>query len=434
MIYAMLKENETFLSYMGISYKVQKCLGSGGQGEVYEVCAGNKHYALKWYHPHMATKLQKKRILYLIENGMSDQRFLWPMDFIEKDGRFGYVMPLRPESYKSIVDLMKRKAEPSFEALCKAGYELADCFQKLHSLGYCYGDLSFGNAFIEPETGNILICDNDNVVVNGDKELNVEGTLGFMAPEIIRGDSRPSNLTDLFSLAVLLFYMFMLHHPLEGAKEASIKCLDLVARQKLYGKEPLFIWDPHDLGNRPIAGYQDNAIIYWRLYPDFIRELFMKSFTIGLTEPSERVVENQWKKAFIMLKDSLMFCPDCKVELFYNGEARLNSQPICWCCHHGVSLPLILEIGEKRIALRSNSTIYRHHLENDLNLEDTIAVISQHPKDPQKWGLTNKSQETWQITKPNGDVISIAPERSFLLMPGIRIQFDHQHVGTLVRG
>lgn len=430
----MLKENEHFLSYMGITYTVMKCLGSGGQGEVYEVAAGHDHYALKWYHPHMATPIQKKRIQYLIENGMPDKRFLWPIDFIEKDGRFGYVMPLRPNHYKSIVDLMKRKAEPSFEALCHAGYELADCFQTLHSMGYCYGDLSFGNAFLDPETGNILICDNDNVVVNGKKDQNVEGTLGFMAPEIVRGEAGPSNLTDLFSLAVLLFYMFMLHHPLEGAREASIKCLDLVARQKLYGKEPIFIWDPENIENRPIAGYQDNAIIYWRLYPDFMRELFIKSFTTGLNEPKERIVENQWKKAFMTLKDSIMFCPDCQVELFYNGEAKVNSQPICWCCHHGAPLPLVLEIGEKRIVLGGSSVIYQHHLDNDLNTSEVVARVSRHPKDPQKWGLTNKTKEIWLITKPNGEMISVPPEKSFLLMPGITIVFNEKKSGQLTRG
>ena len=434
MTYAMLKENESFLSYMGITYKVIKCLGSGGQGEVYEVSAGHDHYALKWYHPQMATAIQKKRILYLIENGMPDQRFLWPIDFIEREGRFGYVMPLRPNNYKSIVDLMKRKAEPSFEALCHAGYELADCFQTLHSMGYCYGDLSFGNAFIDPTTGDILICDNDNVVVNGEKDLNVEGTLGFMAPEIVRGEAGPSNLTDLFSLAVLLFYMFMLHHPLEGAKEASIKCLDLVARQKLYGKEPIFIWDPNDISNRPIAGYQDNAIIYWRLYPDFIRELFIRSFTIGLKDPKERIVENQWKKAFITLKDSLMLCPDCQVELFYNGEAKINSQPICWCCHHGVALPLVLELGEKKVVLDSNSVIFKHHLDNDLNFDEIIASVSRHPKEPQKWGLTNKSNEIWEIIKPNGEKTSVPPGKSFLLLPGITIHFNHKNRGHLTKG
>jgi serine/threonine protein kinase len=34
-----------------------------------------------------------------------------------------------------------------------------------------------------------------------------------MAPEIVRGEAKPSNLTDLYSLGVLLFYLFHLGHP-----------------------------------------------------------------------------------------------------------------------------------------------------------------------------------------------------------------------------
>jgi eukaryotic-like serine/threonine-protein kinase len=39
----------------------------------------------------------------------------------------------------------------------------------------------------------------------------------FMAPEIIRGEALRSTLTDLHSLAVFLFYLFVRGHPLEGA-------------------------------------------------------------------------------------------------------------------------------------------------------------------------------------------------------------------------
>lgn len=62
--------------------------------------------------------------------------------------------------------------------------------------------------FFDPDTGDVLICDNDNVSANGIDNSSVYGTPRFMAPEIVMGQAKPSRNTDLYSLAVLLFYMF----------------------------------------------------------------------------------------------------------------------------------------------------------------------------------------------------------------------------------
>src|SRR5256885_1046760 len=83
---------------------------------------------------------------------------------------------------------------------------------ELHARGLCYRDISFGNAFFDPETGEVLICDNDNVTVDAQAKGGVYGTPRFMSPEIVRGETAPNSQTDLFSLSVLLFYMFMMHH------------------------------------------------------------------------------------------------------------------------------------------------------------------------------------------------------------------------------
>ncbi|MDF2595285.1 MAG: serine/threonine protein kinase [Clostridia bacterium] len=423
MTISMLQSGDELVSIHNITYQVVKLLGSGGQGEVYEVSAKGKSYALKWYHHHMATQNQRAIIEKLVENGKPDERFLWPMDIVGSANTFGYIMDLRPSHYKSIVDLMKRRAEPSFRALCMAGFNLSQCFQKLHSLGYSYCDISFGNAFLNPENGDILVCDNDNVVVNGSTDSSVQGTLGFMAPEIVMGKKGPSAETDLFSLAVLLFYMFMLHHPLEGAKEASIRCFDAVAKQKVYGAHPLFIWDPQDHSNRPVSGYQDNAIIYWGIYPKFIKELFMTAFTEGLQNPKKRIVENQWKRAFLQLKESIMICQHCGCEVFYRERSVAGAGHICWNCSKNVEIPLILKIGSIQLVLHPETKVYSHHLQGDFNLKDAVAEISRHPKDPSKWGLRNISQMDWLFTKPDGNEVCVPPGKNVPLICDSKIRF-----------
>ena len=129
------------------------------------------------------------------------------------------------------------------------------------------------------------------------------GTPYFMAPEIVRGEALPSaERTD--SLAVLLFYLLMVHHPLEGAR--AERMWDLDAMLDLFGRAPLFIFDPSDSSNGPVLELHDTPRLLWHLYPESIRQLFTQSFTVGLRDPVDgRVPESVWRAAMISLRDSI---------------------------------------------------------------------------------------------------------------------------------
>lgn len=254
---------------------------------------------------------------------------------------------------------MKRKAEPSFYALCKAAFNLTKGYQKLHSMGYSYRDISFGNLFFDPDTGDVLICDNDNVSVNGKDDSSVYGTPRFMAPEIVLGKAKPSRNTDLFSLAVLLFYMFMLNHPLEGKLEADIKCMDIHAMNRLYGTNPVFIFDPNNKTNRPVRSYQDNALLYWDLYPKALKTLFTSAFTVGIGAPNRQVTENKWLEEFSNLMSGIVYCPNCGVEVFYDeAKEKAGAAHICWSCQKSVAIPAKLVTNKNTILLTQSTKIF----------------------------------------------------------------------------
>ena len=259
--------------------KIGKFLGGGGQGEVYEGTHKGEKIAVKWYFESSATSFQKDILNNLILKGAPNNNFLWPTDLVFSDGvkGFGYLMPLRPAQFKSIIDLVKRKAEPNFKELIKACYYLADSFKELHANGFAYRDISFGNLFFDPNTGDILICDNDNVNYDGTKTSGVLGTPSFMAPEIVRGEAKPSTNTDLYSLSVLLYYMLYISHPLDGEREANIKCKDMPALNDLYGYNPIYIFDPVNKSNRPVKGIHDNARVYHEIFPNKLKDLFEKA-------------------------------------------------------------------------------------------------------------------------------------------------------------
>jgi eukaryotic-like serine/threonine-protein kinase len=427
----ILREGQTVRTEpSGMLCTAEQLLGAGGQGEVYKARLGSETVALKWFFPQMATADQRLAIEMLVKRGAPSEHFLWPFE-LASDPQvqgFGYVMQLRPARFKNIVDLMKRKIEPTFRALATAGLNLSHNYLLLHSQGLCYRDISFGNAFFEPNTGEVLICDNDNVAVDGAYTLGVLGTPRFMAPEVVRGEARPSTQTDLFSLSVLIFYMLMVHHPLEGKKETEIKCLDLSAMNKLYGTEPLFIFDPVNTSNAPVPGIHDNALAFWRIYPQFLCDIFTRAFTKGLQNPHNRVRESEWRAAMVRLRDAIIYCSYCSLENFYDADklkATGGNPGLCWSCAAQLTLPPRIRIGKHVVMLNYDTQLFPHHIEEGrlYDFSHPVAAVTQHPTDKSRWGLKNLSQEKWVSTGTDGKVIDIASGRSISLSIGTKIQF-----------
>jgi DNA-binding helix-hairpin-helix protein with protein kinase domain len=407
-------------------------LGGGAQGEVYQVREpGATPLALKWYYPAAATVHQMSLIRNLIAKGPPNQRFLWPIDlaFAGEAPGFGYFMALRESRFRGLADLMTRRIDPSFRALATAGFELSNSFLQLHSKGFCYRDISFGNLFIDADTGEILICDNDNVTVDGEPGSGVLGTPRFMAPEVVTGQAHPSIQTDLFSLAVLLFYLFVVHHPLEGAREIAIHSFDLPAMNRLYGTEPIFIFDPQDRSNAPVAGYHDNPLSIWPIYPKFLRDLFTQAFTAGISDPAHgRVRESEWRAAMVRLRDAIVYCHHCGAENFFDRDALREdaSGGICWGCQRRYGRPLRMRIGRSVIVLNHDTRLYPHHVDaqKQYDFSSPVAEVRRHPSDPERWGLLNLSGDNWFLqSAQNPDPLAVPPGRSVTLSHGVRIHF-----------
>ncbi len=411
--------------------KIQSFLGSGGQGEVYQAEMNGQRVALKWYFPRSATSAQYKILRSLINLGPPNNNFLWPMELSTAADvqNFGYIMALREERFKSIISLMKRRISPSFYTLATVGFQLSDSYLQLHSRGLCYRDISYNNIHFDPATAEIRIGDNDNISVDNQRLGGILGTPRFMAPELVRGEAVPSIQTDLFSLAVLLFYIFMIHHPLEGRKELAIRCFDLPAMTKLYGLEPVFIFDPEDRSNEPVPGEQDNPLSFWPIYPSFLHQLFIRAFTEGIRDPlNGRVREGEWRAAMIRLRDAIVICAHCGTENFYEAPLHTTAgeQPgYCWSCRKQIILPPQIIIGRNSIVLNRDTHLFPHHIDSQrvYDFSEPVAEVTRHPSSPQLWGLKNLSTETWLAITDDQTQVEVMPGRSLTLKAGTTIHF-----------
>lgn len=426
----ILKPQQTVnAEFAGLPCTVQAFLGSGGQGEVYSARIGDTEVALKWYYPESATQQQQAALRTLAGKGAPSDLFLWPIDLASAPGvaGFGYLMPLRAGRFRSGVDLAKRRIDLTFRHLTTAALYLADAFLQLHTNGLAYRDISFGNLFVDPKTGDVLVCDLDNVGVDGLPHNSVGGTMRFMAPEIVRGEALPSTQTDQFSLSVLLHFLFFMAHPLEGQREAAIGCLDAAAQQRLYGTEPVYIADPKDKSNRPVVGRHDNFFAFWPIYPSFVKELFGRGFTEGLHDPAARVTESEWRAAMAQLRDYIVYCPGCGVENFSDPAFTQGApkQPVCWACKRPMAYPMALDVGKLTIMLNHDTRLHPHHLDEQrrYDFSQPLAEVTRHPTRPDVWGLQNLSSTKWLSTNAANQVRDVEPGRSVTIAPGTRLSF-----------
>lgn len=425
---SVLQADDMLCTASGVRCRVVRLLGSGGQGEVHEADLDGAAVAIKWYYPATATPEQRATIATLVERGAPSSRFLWPLDLVSADRRdgFGYVMPLRDARFRSVSELLRRSVITSFRGLATASVQLADSFLALHARGLSYRDISHGNVFFDPANGDVLICDNDNVAPDG-RDAAVMGTPRFMAPEIVRGEALPSTQTDLFSLAVLLFLFLVNHHPLEGRREAAIHSFDLPAMTRLYGLDPVFIFDPEDTSNRPVPGLHDNALVFWPLYPEFLRQRFVGIFTDGLHDPQRRVRESEWRATAARLLDCIVYCPACGSQVFHDAEVLKapGQAGSCWSCRTPLTLPPRIRVGKAVVMLNHDSKLYRHHIDPqapvDLNM--VVGEVVEHPQRPGLWGLRNLTATTWTATMADGAVKPVDPGRSVSLALGTRVSF-----------
>ena len=402
-------------------------LGEGGQGIVYRAEYGGREYALKWFFPGTLTRPQEflKNLKQNIIDGAPTPAFLWPL-FVtaETEGSFGYLMELRPKRFYSFTDILNAKARiVKHSARANAALTIVESFIALHRQGKSYQDLNDGNFFLDPSDGSVLICDNDNVAPYG-VNLGIAGKCRYMAPEVVLGE-KPGMQSDYFSLAVMLFLLLFLSHPLEGEKVIKSVCLTDQHEVRHYGSSPVFIFDPQNASNRPVRGVHNNAIALWPLYPAFLREAFVRSFTEGIRRKERRVSDSEWLRLFIRMRDEIVVC-GCGCENFACPEDAPadGEQSRCLACGAALTPPLRLNTQKFSVALSPGNRLYDCHTsEGSMDCRTVTGEVVRNKKNPALWGIRNLSDSPWNVEMPDGTARDVLPQAVLPAFRGIKIVF-----------
>jgi serine/threonine protein kinase len=393
-------------------------LGEGGQGAVYKVDFNGAEKALKWYSGKKIASPKKfyENLENNIKIGKPSDAFLWPEAITEKQGEaFGYIMDLRRPEYQDFsLFLLGRVGFASINAITRSAMYITAGFRALHQKGYSYQDLNDGNFFIDPKTGKVLICDNDNV--SAGNTSGIAGKSRYMAPEVVLG-KKPSDLTDYFSLSLILFLLWASGHPLEG-KASCVPCMNAKYEKRIYGENPVFIFDPKDDSNRPVQGIHKGAISKWPSLPDYLKEAFIKAFSQEvLKNPQQRIIEQEWLRIFIRMRGEIDKCA-CG-EIYFADPVNPNTCPECK--KNKKAYPMYIKTSRYNISVHPRTKLFACHTEK--SSDDFETQTGEVEVSGSDYMLKNLSKVSWYVNDA-GAQTPVAPGGSFKLKKGTTINFD----------
>lgn len=425
------KPGDILKSIDGNNIKIIRFLASGGQGDVYEVEYKGERKALKWYRTFGTNKKKfYENLKNNISNGSPDKNFLWPEALTTTiNNSFGYVMKLRPKEYHELSEFIIARGVkfPSFKAAIEVCLKITSAFRILHNKGYSYQDLNDGNFFINPDTGDVLICDNDNVAPNN-TNMGIIGKPRYMAPEIVSGHNKvlPNTQSDRFSLAIILFIILCNNHPLEGKRWVSIPCMTPAFAEQIYGNNALFIYDENDRSNAPVDRLQPNVALRWKYMPDYIKDAFKKSFSReAILNPSKRLRETDWLKVLTRFESEIVKC-DCGNEIFIHDASDTK----CEKCGRINNVKHKLKLPEYSLTIARGTWLYRCQLGSCNDTEalnpilHSVYVISNGKK---VLCLKNEMRKELKAITTSGNVRMVKPNELVPVLTGIKfIVFDKE--------
>ena len=233
-------------------------------------------------------------------------------------------------------------------------------------------------------------------------------------------------------MSIILFILFCMNHPLEG-KRSLVPCLSPELQKKLYGSEPIFIMDPQNKENAPDPRVHANPLAVWPCLPDYVRELFLQSFSKQAFEiPNKRPKELDWIKVLVRFRSEIVACPICQKNGSYNDIFTQNGQS-CRCdrCGSQIHIPFRLEFSEYSVPAIYDSRIYRCQLgpcNADEALKPFARIAYNDPTRPNSLSIKNLTEGVWNAVTPSGKDKHVKSKEFIPLIDGIKFVIKNEEI------
>lgn len=173
--------------------------------------------------------------------------------------------------------------------------KLSMAVERLHAVGIVPADLSRKSFVVNLRDSRIcFLFELEAIDLSGFPPCEIQASMGYAAPEVLTGSARLTPAANLHSLAVLIYELLLMRHPLRGPKVNSL--LSPKEDEKLsMGTRALFIEHPSDTSNRPVRNLNRTIASFG---PD-LEKCFLRAFVDGLHTPDRRPTPQDWQAALL---------------------------------------------------------------------------------------------------------------------------------------
>jgi len=389
--------------------------------------------------------------------------FCWPTGIIIKP-KLGVITPVYPSNFffasgqfqyqekksrwfisPKLRSYLPTKEQGSWLNYYKICIILARAISRLHFAGLAHSDLSDNNVLIDPENGQVIILDIDSLVVPQVFPPDVEGTPGYIAPEVLATLALPgenprkqfaSIRTDQHALAVLIYEYLLNRHPLRGPKINSTRSAE-EDEQLSMGAKALFIEHPQNTANHP----QEKLKIPVTAVGPILTKLFYKAFITGLHSPYERPSAYEWERGLIKTWNMFYPCPNPNCSHHWFVVTSKQRKIRCQFCHTPVRIPfpILMLHSQKRpgqwlrhgqLVVYNGQSLFKWHIFDNVfpgpDTDKTPQAYCAFYQD--KWLLIN--QTLTSLTSPNGNQVYI--NQAVELKAGSQIRLSQEEHGCIV--